>query len=312
MRSEEELIARIRAVFSSRNALGETEDGDAWRIESLLATHVTTDVVVEGVDFDRALYPLRYAGHRALAQNLSDLYACDAEPQAFCWSLAIPPAWSVGDVVAFATGAASLASSLGVSLLGGDLSSTTGPLTCAITAIGRTPGVPVKRSGARAGQSVWLTKKVGASARGLQVLQRARAGSDDDAFAAFVKGLDAGARAAVGAHVEPVVVHGLDSLADYAVAAIDVSDGLVKDAARLARASGIAIDLDGLLLAVDPAADVDDALYGGEDWAVLFCVPDGLGDPPGCVRVGRVVDGAGVWRDGKQLEERGYDHFGGG
>ena len=194
-------------------------------------------------------------------------------------------------------------------LLGGDLSSTSGPLSCAITAIGRTPGVPVKRSGARVGQSVWVTKKLGASAAGLKILQVARAGSDDDKFAAFVKGLDDKARAGVIAHVAPVVVHGLDSLADYAVAAIDVSDGLAKDAGRLATASGIAIDLDGLLRAVDPAASVDDALYGGEDWAVLFCVPDGLGDPPGCVRVGRVVDGAGVWRDGKQLEERGYDHF---
>lgn len=307
------MIARIRAVFSQRGALGETEDGDAWRIESLLATHVTTDVVVEGVDFDRALYPVVYAGHRALAQNLSDLYACDAEPTAFCWSLAVPDSWSIDDVASFAGGAAALAGSVGVSLLGGDLSSTAGPLVCSITALGRTPGVPVKRSGARAGQSVWLTKKLGASAAGLKILQQARAGEPhawgDAAFDAFVAGLDGKARAAVRAHVEPVVVHGLDSLADWAVAAIDVSDGLVKDAGRLARASGIAIELDALLSAVDPAASASDALYGGEDWAVLFCVPDGLGDPPGCVRVGRVVDGAGVWRDGQRLEEKGWDHF---
>lgn len=109
MTSESALIERIRAVFSSHGVRGEDEDGDAWRLESLLASHVTTDMVVEGVDFDRALYPLRFAGHRALAQNLSDLYAVDAEPVAFIWSLAIPASWSADDVAAFAEGAARLA-----------------------------------------------------------------------------------------------------------------------------------------------------------------------------------------------------------
>jgi thiamine-monophosphate kinase len=107
--SESALIERIRAIFASHGVRGEDEDGDAWRVESLLASHVTTDMVVEGVDFDRALYPVRFAGHRALAQNLSDLYAVDAEPVAFIWSLAIPRSWSADDVAAFAEGAARLA-----------------------------------------------------------------------------------------------------------------------------------------------------------------------------------------------------------
>ncbi len=310
MGGEEQLIARIRAVFAAHGVQGEAADGDAWRIDALLATHLTTDVVVEGVDFDRALYPLRFAGHRALAQNLSDLYACDAEPVGFVWSLAIPPSFSIDDVAEFSEGAAALAAGIGCPLLGGDLSSTSGPLVCSITAVGRTPAVPLRRSGARVGQHLWLTRKLGASAVGLRLL-RSRASSSSLSFAAWRQGLEASQARAVRAHLEPAPFHGLESLADHAVAAIDISDGLARDSWRLARSSKVALDLCFLAGAVDvdAGAVVDDALYGGEDWALLFCGPDGLPDPPGCVRVGRVVAGEGVWRDGALVPDRGYDHF---
>jgi thiamine-monophosphate kinase len=228
---------------------------------------------------------------------------------AFVWSLAIPPSWSNEDVVAFAEGAARLAESVGCPLLGGDLSSTAGPLCCSVTAVGRCPGVPVKRSGARAGQGVWLSQKVGASAAGLRLLQRDRPGGDEGAFFAWRKRRSDVEQRCVAAHVEPAPFHTLESLADWAVAAIDVSDGLARDAGRLARSSGIAIDLDGLNDAVAAGATVDDALFGGEDWALLFCVPDGLGDPPGCVRVGRVVEGEGVFVGGARVPDEGFDHF---
>lgn len=310
MTSESTLIERIRAIFAAHGVRGEDEDGDAWRLESLLASHVTTDMVVEGVDFDRALYPVRFAGHRALAQNLSDLYAVDAEPVAFVWSLAIPRSWSADDVAAFAEGAARLAAAASCPLLGGDVSSTRSPgdpLVCSISAFGRTPGVPLKRSGARPGQSVWSTKKLGASAAGLRVLQRDRPGDVEAVFAGWRHRLQDTEKATVLAHIEPSPFHTLESLADHAVASIDISDGLVKDVGRLARAAGVRIDLD-VQDAVAVGATVDDALYGGEDWAVVFCVPDGLGDPPGCVRVGRVVAGAGVFIDGAAVAERGFSH----
>jgi thiamine-monophosphate kinase len=104
--------------------------------------------------------------------------------------------------------------------------------------------------------------------------------------------------------------HHLEQLSDFAVAAIDVSDGLARDAARLARTSRVGIDVDVLDAAVDHAAGatVDDALFGGEDGALLFAVPDGL-KPPGCVRIGRVVATPGLTVDGKELAGDGYDHF---
>ncbi len=316
---EDDVVAAIRAAFADAGARGEAEDADAWRVDHLLATHTTTDVVVEGVDFDRALYPLSFAGHRAVAQNLSDLYAVDAEPVGFVWSLAVPvdpdpttgrPRWSLDDVVAFARGAARLAGAVGCPLLGGDLSSTTGPMVCSITCFGRAAGLAVARSGAKPGQGVWLTRRLGASARGLRLLQAARVGADDGVFFRWLRGLPPPEQRAVRAHVEPMPLHGLECLTDYAVAAIDVSDGLARDAARLARTSGVAIELDRLADAVDVAAgaSVDDALHGGEDWALLFAVPDGL-TPPGCVRVGRVLAGQGLSAGGDPVVGRGYDHF---
>lgn len=309
---EDGVVDAIRAVFRAHGVCGEDSDADAYRIDDLLATHTTTDLVVEGVDFDRALYPWRCFGHRALAQNLSDLFAVDAEPRGFIWSLAIPGAGEsavdLDAVVAFAAGAAALAAAAGCPLLGGDLSTTSGPFVCSITAFGRTPGVPLTRGRARAGQGLYLTRKVGASAAGLRALRAARVGWDERAFSTWRKSLDAATAHAVRAHVEPMPFHDLESLADVAVAAIDVSDGLVKDAGRLAAASGVGVDLDNVAAVVDVGASVNDALYGGEDWCVLFAVPDGLPAPDGCFRVGRVVGGCGVRVDGVPVDVAGYAH----
>jgi thiamine-monophosphate kinase len=311
---EEDVVAAIRATFARYGVAGEEDDDDCSRIDQLLASHVTTDVVVEGVDFDRALYPLRYAGQRALAQNVSDLFANDCEPVGFLQALCVPPHMGLPDVVAFCDGMARLAGALGLPLLGGDLSRTDGPLTCAITALGRAPGLALSRRGARVSQGVWLTGPVGGSAAGLRVLQRDRPGDVEDSFWRWRQSLPLMEQVAVRAHLEPSVVHHLERLSDYAVAAIDISDGLARDASRLAKSSGVAIDLDTLAAGIDRAAGatLHDALGGGEDWVLLFAVPEGL-TPEGCCRVGTVVDGpaGAVWHDGVRVDERGHDHFAG-
>lgn len=310
--SEDDVVAAIRAEFAARGVRGEAEDDDCARIDDLLASHISTDVVVEGVDFDRALYPLCFAGHRALAQNISDLAANDCEPVGFLQALSIPVTTSLDDIRAFSRGMAGLAGALSVPLLGGDLSRTDGPLSCAITILGRAPGIAVTRRGARVGQGVWLTGTVGGSAVGLRVLQRDRPGGDEAAFARWRASLSKAEQLAVRAHVEPMPAHHLERLSDFAVAAIDVSDGLAIDAGRLARSSGVAIDLDDVAGSVDVAAGatVDDALGGGEDWVVLFAVPDGL-VPEGCRRVGRVIEGpaGAVFVDGRRVDAQGHDHF---
>lgn len=310
---EAAMVARIRAIFRRHDALVETEDDDTARVDQLLATHVTTDVAVEGQDFDRAFAPLRCFGHRVMVQNLSDLAAADADPRGFVWSLAIPERWRSVDVDAFCEGAAAVCGAVGLPLLGGDLSGTDGPFAAAVTAFGHAPAIPVARRGARAGQHLWLSKPCGAAAAGLRLLREAQPGDDEGTFHTWRRGLDPVSRRAVDAWTTPVPAHPFARLSDFAVAAIDVSDGLLKDASRLAAANGLGVRFDALELAIDVAAGAtrDDALAGGEDWAILAAVPDGL-EPDGGLCIGRFVDDVArgtLWTGGHQLAPRGWDHF---
>ena len=225
--------------------------------------------------------------------------------------MSVPPSWSLDDVVRFSRGTADLAGALGIPLLGGDLSRTSGPFQCAITALGRAPQLSTTRRGARVGQGLWLTRELGGSAVGLRVLLRDRVGEDEGVFARWRRGLSTSEQRAVACHVETSPVHPLERLTDFAVAAIDISDGLAIDAGRLATSSKVAIELDTLAAAVDVRAGAtkDDALRGGEDWAILFAVPDGL-VPDGCIRVGTVVDGpAGRVTVRGDVVTGGHDHF---
>ncbi len=314
MTSEASLIGRIRKVFGGLVAPGAYEFVDDAAMIPPVVGHrarvITTDMVVEGVDFDRALYPLAYAGFRALAQNLSDVAAMGAVPVGFVWSLAVPPSFSDDDVEEFARGAAILAKIRRVPIYGGDFSSTPGPMVCAVTAFGDVEGVPVRRSGARPGDEVWLSGPVGASAAGLRLLggralEQGGGPVDTDAFESWLRALPDDAAACVRAHVRPVPGDGAP-LAGVATACIDVSDGLALDAARLAQASGVRLDLDEVPVA--PGATHDEAWHGGEDFKLLVTAPprQRIED---AVRVGVVAAGAGVTEKGARVEPRGWDHF---
>jgi thiamine-monophosphate kinase len=314
MTTEDDVIGCIRESFGALVAPG------AWGFADDAALMppvpegrtrvVTTDVVVEGVDFDRTLYPLVYAGARALAQNLSDVGAMGASPVGFLWSLAVPRASLGADLEEFVRGAAALAKTRRVPLFGGDLSSTAGPLVCSITAFGDVEGFPIRRSGARLGDDVCLTSPVGASTAGLRRLKRGDAPAADVArFGQWMRALPELEARAVRAHLRPLPPDGT-VLAGRATSCIDISDGLARDAHRLAAASGIALDLDQLPAAVDPAATLEDAIGGGEDYALLFTVPHGASPALECLRIGRVVEGEGVWHAGRRVASTGFDHFG--
>lgn len=285
---------------------------------------VSTDVLVEDRHFRRCWSSGEDVGHRAAAQNLADIAAMGARATSLVVSLVTPGDLPVSWVTGLARGLAAACAEAGAAVVGGDLSS--GPVVIvSVTVHGTLEGRdPVLRSGAQVGDVVAYAGVRGASAAGLELLRAGVADPDDPRVASYLRPrppLPAGPRAAR---------HG-------ATAMLDVSDGLLRDAGRIARASAVRIDLDLSALgpdmdglresarAVQPAARgagmADDArveslvrewvLAGGEDHGLLATFPAGAVPVPFRV-VGRVVDGQGVTVDGAVPSTRstGWDHYG--
>jgi len=278
---------------------------------------VSTDMVVEEIDFALDLYPAKLAGHRLMLQNLSDLAAMGAKPVGFVWSLGIPERWTRGpDLRAFFAGAAALCRKCALPLYGGDLSKTTGPFTASVTVFGDVAGAPLTRAGARPGHDVYISPVgVGAASTGLASLLSRRKGTRParGSFQAFLRSVDLPTRKAVQSYLRrvPEVQLG-QALVGHASACIDVSDGLARDLGRMAHASGVRIDLSAaaLLGARSPNAPKDLGVTGllssSEEYVLAFTSKTVV---PGAHKVGRVRRGAGVFLDGKRVPSSGFDHF---
>ncbi len=235
---------------------------------------VTTDAIVEGVHF-LADDPPDTVARKALRVNLSDLAAKGATPAGFVLTLALraaDDAW----LTLFARGLGSDAGLFGCPLLGGDTVSTPGPLTISITAFGRVPaGKMVRRSGAKPGDRVVVTGTIGDAALGLDILK-------GGAAAALA---DAGAKAMlIGRYRVPQPRNALaKAVRNYAHAAIDVSDGLAGDLAKLCGVSGVSAVIDVPSIPLSPAAaallsrgtaGIDAIVSGGDDYEVLCTIPE--------------------------------------
>jgi thiamine-monophosphate kinase len=237
---------------------------------------VTTDAIVEGVHF-LADDPAGSIARKALRVNLSDLAAKGATPAGFVLTLALRRA-DDGWLAPFARGLGQDAATFGCPLLGGDTVSTPGPLMISITAFGRVPaGRMVHRLGARPGDRVVVSGTIGDATLGLDILK-------GGAVAAGLAG-DAAARdLLVGRYRVPQPRSALaKAVRDHASAAMDVSDGLAGDLAKLCAASGVSavIDAPGIPLSA-PAAGllargtvgIGALVSGGDDYEVLCTVPE--------------------------------------
>ncbi|TMK11431.1 MAG: thiamine-phosphate kinase [Alphaproteobacteria bacterium] len=237
---------------------------------------VTTDAIVEGVHF-LAEDPPDTVARKALRVNLSDLAAKGATPAGFVLTLALraaDDAW----LTPFARGLGSDAGLFGCPLLGGDTVSTPGPLTISIAAFGRVPaGKMVRRSGAKPGDRVMVTGTIGDAALGLDILK------GGPVAAALAD--DAGARAMlIGRYRVPQPRNALaKAVRNHARAAMDVSDGLAGDLAKLCGVSGVSAVIDAPSIPLSPAAaallsrgiaGIDAIVSGGDDYEVLCTVPE--------------------------------------
>jgi thiamine-monophosphate kinase len=238
---------------------------------------VTTDAIVEGVHF-LSDDPPDTVARKALRVNLSDLAAKGATPAGFVLTLALRAA-DDGWLAPFARGLGEDAAQFGCPLLGGDTVSTPGPLMISITAFGRVPaGKMVYRSGARPGDRVVVTGTIGDAALGLDILK--------GGAVAAVLADDATARQMlVGRYRIPQPRNALaTAVRDHASAAMDVSDGLAGDLAKLCAASGVsaAIDVPSIPTSAAAAAllargavGIEAIVSGGDDYEILCAIPEG-------------------------------------
>lgn len=300
---EFELIARYFAPIAGRDGLGLIDDAALLRPGRGYEIVVTADALVAGVHFF-ADDPPASIGRKALGVNLSDLAAKGARPDGFVLTLALPKGWTEDWLAGFARGLAAMAAQAGCPLIGGDTVSTPGPLTLSITALGSVPaGRMVLRSGARPGDVVAVTGTIGDGALGLEAHRPDRP--------AWVGGLAEADRAFLAdryLHPRPRTALAA-ALQNHASAAMDVSDGLVGDLAKLLAASkaGAEIDLDAVpvspaarsaLMAVPALAEL--AWTGGDDYEILCTVPER--EYPSLVAAAETV-GIGLARIGRVTAE---------
>jgi thiamine-monophosphate kinase len=324
--AEDDLIARhFRPLATTPGAFGLIDDAATLNAggDDLV---VTTDGIVEGVHF-LAGDPPDTIARKALRVNLSDLAAKGAEPAGFVLTLALrepSDEW----LAPFARALGEDARQFGCPLLGGDTVSTPGPPMISVTAFGRVPpGRMVRRDGARAGDLLAVTGSVGDAALGLDLLQNGR-------VADMVASDPAGRDALIGRYRVPQPRNALAAtVRDHASAAMDVSDGLAGDLAKLCKASGVSARVEVVSVPLSAvaikalaqgAADLETVLAGGDDYEILCSVPENRWDAfvaaAGAARVpvtaiGRIVAGdeAPGFVDGTGqkvvLKRLSYSHF---
>jgi thiamine-monophosphate kinase len=255
--SEEALIARFLRPFAAgeRVSLGPGSDCAAIRVARGQELVSTTDALVEGVHFDFRWFSPAEVGHKALAVNLSDLAAAGAKPRWFLCALGIPPG-GASRAPGIARGMARLARAFGCGLIGGNVSRAS-EWSITITALGESPKAR-SRIGAKPGDALVVCGRLGSAAAGLRALRQGRRGAPSALRAQ---------RRPVPLVAEGIAARGLAS------AGIDVSDGFLLDLGRLCAASGVGAEVDCGALPVGAGASLEDALAGGEDYALLLAVP---------------------------------------
>lgn len=297
---------RIRAI-ASRLGPRARGLGDDCALVSVAGAPlaISVDLAVEGTHFLRAWLTAAEIGWRAAAAALSDLAAVAAAPAGVLASVGVPPdlpATFLGDLM---DGVGGAAHAVGAEVWGGDLVRAS-VITVDVAVVGHAPK-PVRRSGARPGDALWVTGRLGAPAAAVRAWRAGRAPG-------------AAVRARF-AHPEPRVGPAAWLRDHGARAMIDLSDGLVSDAAQLAAAARARMVLAADRVPVFPSTADDDALAGGEEYELLVAIP---ADADVAVeeferrfsipltRIGAVEAGAGVRveRNGAAIEApQGFIHF---
>lgn len=308
-RPERQLIERVRSLAQARKTgrraliTGIGDDSAVLRPPSGHELLVTTDFSLEGVHFRRRWHPPESVGHRCLARGLSDIAAMGGEPLAVFLSLALPGDIPQGWVDRFMEGLLELASQHGVALAGGDTAQSPAGVLADIMVIGSVPrGKALLRSEAKAGDRICVTGKLGlggATVSRMYAGDRVRPASARSYF-----------------FPEPRVEVG-QKLRGSASAMIDISDGLSTDLSHICEESKVGALVYASAIPVANNAELGDALYGGDDYELLFTsskrVPSEIAGVA-ATEIGEVVKRPGMWIQDergrtRQLKAKGWEHF---
>lgn len=327
--NEESVVELIRESFReiiSPEARGLIDDG-AWLPKCAASSTrvISCDAFQEKTDFLLQIAPVEAAGCRAIMQNLSDLAAMGAKPVGFVWSLEIPMRWLANDgelLRRFCNGAAKASLGTQLQFYGGDLSFSSDRFGCTITILGDVDGTPHSRQGAQSGDHIYVSRKLGLSSYGLDIILRLRSkrkAMTEANFTQFVTSLNDDERKAVWAHLSPAAEIELAStMLGKVTACMDISDGLARDLHRLCKASKVGAQLNSLEAVFHEALPHEKAasyaIYGGEDFALLFTASPDTKIAASCIRIGTISAKEGIvyqTTGGKvsNLEPLGYDHF---
>lgn len=311
--NEFEFIARVRAQAESHGLSGELTRGigdDAAVLKQFSGrdTVITTDLLIEDVDFHRDTAPPRLLGHKALAVSLSDIAAMGARPRWALCSIGVPEeVWKSSFLEDFYSGYFSLATRYDVKLIGGDVSRAPEKVVVDSIVLGECDKTsPVLRTGARVGDRIFVTGSLGAAGAGLRLLERGariNKGTKDHEWESI--------ESLLLRHLAPEprvgwgLVLGQECLA---TSMIDLSDGLSSDLHHLCAESKVGALIQSASLPVDDLVTelcgrraLDPlmlALHGGEDFELLFTV-----SPTNVARLPRKVDGVSITEIGEVTAE---------
>ena len=323
MSAEDRLIARFFAPLATQpGALGLADDAAFITPPPGCDLVLKTDAIVGGVHFF-ADDPADLVARKALRVNLSDLAAKGAKPLGFLLSLALPKEIGEAWLTLFAQGLRTDADAFGCPLFGGDTDRTPGPVTVSVAMFGSVPeGTMVRRAGAAAGDRIFVSGTIGDAALGLKLR----------------KGVQWNLNAAQREHLTQryLLPQPRNALAEavrlHASAAMDVSDGLAGDLAKLARVSSVAASVEAAKVPLSDAAQavvgaeptlIETVLTGGDDYEIVCTVPPGRAESfcaaakaasVPVVNIGEITAGEGarfIDRDGKTLafKQASFSHF---
>lgn len=303
--------------LSSRVAIPPGDDAAAIDVPAGERVVLASDASVEGVHFRREWMTWETIGYRAAAASLSDLAAMAAAPVGLLLSVALPPEMDAGVASSIGRGVGEALAVSGGDILGGDVVGSPGPVMLDVAVVGHAVA-PIRRSGARPGDEVWVTGALGGAAA---------------AVADLLSGLEPTPEAR-GAfeRPRPRIAEALWLAGRIPMTAlIDVSDGLARDGRHIAVASGARLEVElervpahsALESFLEGSAGRRLLLSGGEDYELLFAAPAGAAGPHAdtfevrfgipVTRIGAVTEGAGLAILGPDGDEisigNGFDHF---